>query len=57
MSAITDSFMATTMDSAIATLLARGFWRSGKDWISDRRWAKVERMPSGRILVKIGVNT
>lgn len=58
MAAITETIQTIDMSSAVALVLNRGFWRvrrSSLEWMSDTHWAKLERLPSGRVNIKIGI--
>ena len=64
MSAVTERITAAGLDTAEATLINRGFVRTtpGKgvpnQWMNGaHHWATIEKMPSGKFLVKIGVAT
>lgn len=64
MSAVTERITAAGRDTAEATLINRGFVRTtpGKgspdQWMNNAsHWATIEKMPSGKFLVKIGVST
>ena len=58
MTAVTEVIQTTNMPAAVVLLVERGFWRvkrSSLEWMSNDKWARIERLPSGRVNVKIGI--
>lgn len=64
MSAVTELFKCAGLTTAETTLINRGFYRTTpksripSQWMNGaHHWATIERLPTGKVLVKIGVST